>query len=142
LEKITRRPGDHLLVVELAEFERIVCIHKMVNLLTKHNFHFIINRDVHGRTTRRNSHIHIFNQHSSFSSANVVLSTALSEYNSIDSATRKLTNLRTFKAKVKFKIMNNSDKFRAISPYYFINWPSYNCDFIFIFIYVFFLISL
>lgn len=108
-------------ISELGRVERIVSVYKLVNSLTKHNFRFTINGNVHGRLMRRNSHIHIFNQHSINNSTNAALSIALSEYNAIDSATRQLTNLREFKTKVKLKIMNDSKEFSAISTSYFIN---------------------
>lgn len=46
-------------ISELAKVKRIVYIYKLTHSLTKNNFRFAINSDVHGRTTRRNSHIHI-----------------------------------------------------------------------------------
>lgn len=115
-------------ISELAKVERIVGIYKLVHSLTKHNFRFAINSDVHGRSTRRNSHIHIFNQQSVMNSTNAGLATAISEYNALDSETRHLTCLRTFKNRVKLKAMQDSIKFSVISPFRFINWPSIlNC---------------
>lgn len=112
-------------VIELAKAERIVCIHKLVCSLTKHNFRFSTNADVHGRTLRRGSRIHNFNMQSTVTtfsnSSNAALALAINEYNSVDSDIRHLTSLNTFKAKVKLKIMQNSEEYNVISPYYFIN---------------------
>lgn len=104
-------------VSELAKFERMVCIYKMV---TKNNFRFTSNSDVHGRTTRRNSHIHVFNQHSVINSTNARIATAISEYNALDSETRHLTSLKTFKNRVKLKVMQDSTEFSVISPFRYI----------------------
>ena len=112
-------------VIELAKVERIICIHKLLCSLTKHNIRFSTNADIHGRTTRRGSRIHIFNMTSTITticnSSNAALTTGINDYNSVDSNIRHLTCLKTFKAKVKLKIMDNSESFNVISPYYFIN---------------------
>lgn len=108
-------------ISELVKLERMVCIYKMVNSLTKNNFIFTINSDVHGRTTRRNSHIHVFNQHSVINSTNAGIATAVIEYNALDSETRRLTSLVTFKSRVKLKLMRDSSEFSVISPYRYVN---------------------
>lgn len=108
-------------ISELAKFERIVCIYKMEDSLTKNNFRFTSNSDVHGHTTRRNSHIHVFNQHSVINSTNAGIAKAISECNSLDSETRHLTSLKTFKNRVKLKIMQDSTEFSVISPFQYIN---------------------
>ena len=112
-------------VTELAKAERIICVHKLVCSLTKHNFRFSTNAEVHERAIRRGSMIHNFNMQSTvstiFNSSNAALALAINEYNSVDSDTRHLTSLKTFKAKVKLKIMQDSSEFSAISPYFFIN---------------------
>jgi len=109
---------------EMAKVERISFVHKLSGSLTKNNFVFIRNAVVHGRTTRRNSLLHIFNQHSAvsiFNSCNAALATSINEYNEIDSETRNMTSINSFKAKVKLKIMEESQNFHVISPYYFLN---------------------
>ena len=112
-------------VTELVKAERIICVHKLVCSLTKHNFQFSTNAEVHGRIVRRGSRIHNFNMQSTvstiFNSSNAALAIAIDEYNSLDSDIRHLTSLNTFKSKVKLKIMQDSSRFSAISPYYFIN---------------------
>lgn len=112
-------------VTELAKAERIICVHKLVSSLTKHNFRFSTNSEVHGRTMRRGSRIHNFNMQSTvttiFNTSNAALAMAVNDYNNIDSDIRHLTCLKTFKAKVKLKIMKDSSEFSAISPYFFIN---------------------
>lgn len=112
-------------VTELARAERIFMVHKLTHSLTKNNFRFVTNAEVHGRSTRRNSRLHIFNQYatgSTLNSRNVVLSTAINEYNELDSATRNIPTFnKLFKTKVKLKIMQESQLFYVISPYYFLN---------------------
>jgi len=112
-------------VNELAKAERIICVHKLVCSLTKHNFRFSTNAEIHGRTIRRGSRIHNYNMQSTvstiFNSSNAALAMGINDYNCIDSDIRHLTCLKTFKAKVKLKIMEDSREFSTISPYYFIN---------------------
>lgn len=111
-------------ITELAKAERIIFVHKLAHSLTKNNFRFVTNAEVHGRTTRRNSRIHIFNQYSSgsiFNSCNSALSKAINEYNEFDTATRNLRCFKSFKVKVKLKIMQESKDFCVISPYRFLN---------------------
>ncbi len=112
-------------IMELAKVERICYVHKLVNSLTKHNFEFRTNADVHGRTTRRASRIHNFNMHSvtttDFNSTNAALILAIDEYNSVERDVRHLTSIKSFKAKVKFKVMRESAIFTTISPFLFIN---------------------
>lgn len=107
--------------LELVKIERIVHIFKLKSALTKNNFHFVHNIDVHGRSTRRDSRIHIFNQFGIHSYSNAALATAINDFNELDSDLRRLTCLKTFKAKVRFKVINDSANFHAISPYTFIN---------------------
>lgn len=110
---------------ELAKAERIIYAHKLVCSLTKHNFRFYTNAAIHGRSTRRDSKIHIFNPHSTktttFNSSNAALSTIINDYNCVDSDIRHLTSLKTFKARVKLKLMLDCENYNVISPYYFIN---------------------
>lgn len=47
-------------IVETAKIERVINIHRMKKLLTKHNFTFFANIDVHGRVMRRHNDIHLF----------------------------------------------------------------------------------
>lgn len=112
-------------VTVLAKVERIVCVHKIFRNQMKNNFRLCSNVEVHGRSTRRNSNIHNFNMSSSMStktnSKNAMLTTAINEYNSIDSDIRHLTCLHSFKARVKLKSMGDSERFHLISPYYFVN---------------------
>ena len=111
-------------MVLLNKSERITFVHKLILKLTKNNFRFCTNANVHDRATRRNSRIHVFNPTSTIStdlnSTNAALATAVQEYNNIDSETRHLTSFRTFKARVKLKVIEDSDKFCVISPFYFI----------------------
>jgi hypothetical protein len=46
---------------------------------------------------------------------NAALAIAIDEYNKIDSEARHLTSFRTFKARVKLKIIEDSDKFYVMS---------------------------
>ncbi len=56
-------------VAILAKTERITFAHKLICNLTKNNFTFITNGEVHNRTTRRNSRIHIYNPNSNKSTS-------------------------------------------------------------------------
>lgn len=111
-------------LIELVKTERIVLIHRLVNSLTKNNFTFVSNAEVHGRVIRRGSRIHIFNQYTTRSSSyvrNAALSSSLNEYNDLNSETRKLRCFKTFKSTVKLKILETSRNFHVISPYFYIN---------------------
>lgn len=108
-------------ISELVKVERIVCVHKLINSRTKHNFRFVVNADVHSRLTRRNSQLHVFNQHSSSNLSNAALVAALCDFNSMDSDIRHTQCLKTFKAKVRLKVMTLSEKFSAISPFFYVN---------------------
>lgn len=122
---------------ELVKVERAVYVHKLVHSLAKHNFELVTNSSVHSRSTRRDSHIHVFNHRSNSNLANAALETAIDEYNALESEIRHITCFRNFKNRVKLKIMSASNEFSVISPYYFINWPE--CD---IFYYFYFLTTL
>lgn len=110
---------------ELVKAERIFMVHKLSHSLTKNNFRFVTNAEVHGRSTRRNSRIHIFNQYATgltLNSCNAALTSAIDDYNDLDSATRNLPAFnKLFKTKVRLKIMLESSLFHVISPYCFIN---------------------
>lgn len=108
-------------VKELVKAERAVYVHKLVHSLSKHNFELVTNSNVHSRSTRRNSRIHVFNHRSTTCLANAALETAIDEYNALDSEIRHTNCLSNFKNRVKLKVMSNSDEFSVISPYYFIN---------------------
>lgn len=108
-------------ITELAKAERIILVHKLSHSLTKNNFQFVTNSQVHGHATRRNSRLHISIRPAAGSTCNAALTTAINEYNELDSNTRNLGFLRSFKAKVKFKIMQESQDFYVISPYLFLN---------------------
>lgn len=106
---------------ELVKVERITTIHKLVHSLTKHNFPLATNASIHGFGTRNVNNLHIFNRMSSRNTSNAALERAFNEYNNIDIATRHLTCLRTFKARVRLKVLERSLKFNVISAYLFIN---------------------
>lgn len=72
-------------VQELVKVERAVYIHKLFHSLAKHNFELVTNSSVHSRSTRRDSHIHVFNHRSNSSMANEVK--------------RQLTNIMHLRAK-------------------------------------------
>lgn len=74
--------------------------------------------DLNQRITRRMSQVHISQQHPS-------LRQSINEYNRLSSELRQCNNVDVFKSKLKVKLMNESDEFVAISPFYFINWA---CD--------------
>lgn len=108
-------------IVELAKMERLTNVHKMVHSLTKHNFTFVNNFDVHGRMRRRINNIHLFNPYSVNSDSNSALLRAISEYNMLPLEVREATSLGTFKAKVKLMTMQESVDYEVISPFYYIN---------------------
>lgn len=98
----------------LATVERVTHLHRMVKSLTKHGFDIRLNRDVQSRASRRQSQVHISNQHPS-------LRQSISEYNRLSSDIRCLGCTDTFKRMVRLKVINESDKFSAISAYLYIN---------------------
>lgn len=67
-------------VKELVKVERAVYVHKSVHSLAKHNFELMSNSNFHSRSTRRNSHIHIFNHQSTSSLANAALEAEIDKY--------------------------------------------------------------
>ena len=89
-------------------------LHRMVKSLTKHGLDIRLNRDIHLRSSRRRSHVHISNDHPS-------LRRSISEYNRLSSEIRQLKCIDSFKSKVKLKIMSESKDFCAISPFVSIN---------------------
>lgn len=109
---------------ELAKAERIIFVHKLSQSLTKNNFRFVTNAEVHGRSTRRNSRLHVFNHRTTgsiYNSCNAALSSAIDDYNQLDSLTRNIRCFKTFKAKVKLKTMQESQEFNVITPFRFLN---------------------
>ena len=108
-------------VTEMARVERVVLMHRMKLSLTKHNFCLVNNVDVHGRSTRRNNEIHVFNPFSTRTSTNAAIMRASDEYNSLPNCLKGLTNLDSFKVKVKLLVMNQSENYSAISPFFYIN---------------------
>lgn len=107
--------GSTLLPIhQLAIVERITHLHRMVKSTTKHGFDICINGEAHDRVMRRRSHIHRLNHHPS-------LHQSINEYNRLSSELRQSNCIKTFKAKVSIKIMDESEQFCAISPFVFIN---------------------
>jgi len=101
-------------VGRLAIVERVTDIHKMVNGLTKHNFEFQFNRDIHSHQTRRRDNLRC-------SDGNPILKQATNEYNLFCDHLRHLTCIKTFKAKLKIEVMKTSSDFNVISPYFYLN---------------------
>ena len=90
-------------IVELAKVGRLTNVHKMVHSLTKHNFTFVHNFDVHGRMMRRFNNIHLFNPYSVNSDSNSALLRAISEYNMLPLEVRESASIGTFNALKKKK---------------------------------------
>lgn len=99
---------------QLSIVERVVHLHRMIKSVTKHGFNIHLNRDIHHRASRRQSHVHLSNVHPS-------LKQSINEYNRLSTDIRQLGCFESFKAKVKLKTMNENDDFCAISPFVFVN---------------------
>lgn len=99
---------------QLATVERLVHLHRMIKSSTKHGCDIRLNKDAHHRVLRRQSQVHLSTDHPS-------LRKSINEYNRLNSDIRQLSCIKTFKSKVKLKIMNDCMDFRAISPFAFIN---------------------
>lgn len=112
-------------ITELAKVERICLVYKLVKFRTKHNFRLHTNADVHGRSTRRDSMVHNFNMYSSMTTVSeatgAALMLAIDEFNRVDSETRRLTSFKSFRSKVKLKVMQESSVFAVVSPFLFVN---------------------
>lgn len=98
----------------LALIERVTHLHKMIWSVTKHSFNIRLNRSVNGRATRRRSKIHIEDEHPT-------LRQPITEYNRLNSELRQLKCIETFKARLRIKVMTESDEYCSISPYFYIN---------------------
>ena len=109
----------------LATVERVTNIWIMRNSMMKHNFTFTENSTMYAYNTKSRNLIHSFNPHgrrvNSDTPDHPALVLAIGEYNRLDTETLQMRSTDTFKARLKLKLMSESDKFSAISPYYFIN---------------------
>lgn len=101
-------------VVKLAVVERVTDLHKMVNGLTKHNFEFQFNRDIHSHRTRRRDNLRC-------SDKNPTLKQATHEYNLFCDNLRHSTCIKAFKSNLKIEVMKASSDYNVISPYFYLN---------------------
>ena len=97
----------------LAVAERVTHLHKMLKSKCKHKFDINLNRDINNRALRRRSQVHISVEQS------------INKYNRLSSEIRQCDSVDAFILKVKLKMMDESDEFHTVSPFYNINW---SCD--------------
>lgn len=95
-------------VEKLAVVERVTYLHKIVKSLVKHNFGIRLNRDTHSHRTRQADNIHCPDEHPA-------LKQSAQDYNRHCSDLRQLDCIKTFKAKLKMKVMMNCSEYKVIS---------------------------
>lgn len=109
---------------EMVTVYRVMTIYKMVNGRIKHNFVFATNADVHGRSTRNCSHIHIFNpwtRKKNYNENSDTLIAAINEFNHFHPSLRTITSTKAYKDKLKLLVLKRSANRHEISPYFYIN---------------------
>lgn len=98
----------------LATVDRVTHLHKMIKRTTKHGFNIRLNCEFNNRASRRRSHVSLAQEHPT-------LQQAINEYNRLSSEMRQCDNIEHFKSRVKLKIISESDKYVAISPFRYVN---------------------
>lgn len=102
----------------------LICITSLAYSIAKNNFQLTINTSVHNHGTRKANDLHIFNR--LMNNSNVALEKAINEYNSIDIETRRLTYLRTLRARVRPKSLGKKCTWLRLLASYENSLPNLN----------------